>query len=239
MSTDLRVFLGWEPREAKAYDVAARSIRSRASSFRRVDIQAIQLDWLRDRGWYRRPTERRDGQLWDVISDAPMSTEHAISRFFVPMLCGFHGWAMSADCDILCRADIGELFLRARDDYAVMVVKHEHNPGTTVKMDGQIQTRYARKNWSSVMLWNCGHPAHQALTLDVLNSWPGRDLHAFNWLDDEQIGSLPAGWNHLVGVSHGFDVKIAHFTLGTPDMVGYETCDFADEWRGYLREAVA
>lgn len=238
MSTNLRVFLGWDPREALAYRIAARSIQWKTS--RRVDIQAINLSWLRDRGWYRRATDRRDGQLWDVVSDAPMSTEHAIARFFVPILCGFDGWALSADCDILCRKDLSDLIPYMDDRYAVRVVKHEHHPHLSVKMDGQAQTKYPRKNWSSVILWNCGHPAHQALTLDVLNTWPGRDLHAFKWLDDEAIGSLPAGWNHLVGVSPvSPEVNIAHFTLGTPDMQGYELCDFADEWRGYQREAVA
>lgn len=231
MSSALRVFLGWDPREVAAYAVAARSIQARASV--PVDIRKIRLDWLRDRGWYLRPTVRRNGQLWDVVSEAPMSTEHAIARFFVPLLCGFSGWALFADSDVLVRADLAELFALADERYAVQVVQHAYEPSETRKMDGQIQTAYARKNWSSVVLWNCAHEAHRALTINVLNGWPGRDLHAFTWLADDLIGALPAAWNHLVGVSSesAEPVKLAHFTLGLPNMAGYESCAFADEWR--------
>lgn len=234
MSDSLRIYLGWDPREAVAYAVAGQSLRRHTS--RPLDIRPIRLDWLRDRGWYRRPTEVRDGRLWDVISEAPMSTEHAIARFFVPHLQGCNGWALSADCDILARSDIAALFALADDRFALMVVQHAYVPAESVKMDGQVQTTYQRKNWSSVMLWNCAHPAHSALTLEVLNTWPGRDLHAFRWLSDDEIGALPATWNHLVGVVP--EAALVHFTLGTPDMPGYEHEPYADEWRSYARKAV-
>jgi hypothetical protein len=124
-----------------------------------------------------------------------------------------------------------------------MVVKHEYQPREAAKMDGQIQTAYARKNWSSVILWNCAHPAHRVLRMGMLNRLPGRDLHAFCWLKDEEIGTLCQTWNWLVGttaVPADIDpariVKIAHFTLGTPDMPGYEDQEFADEWRAVLRK---
>jgi hypothetical protein len=105
-------------------------------------------------------------------------------------------------------------------------------------MDGQQQTQYARKNWSSVMLWNLDHPAHDAVTSELLNSVPGRDLHRFCWLDDELIGALPPAWNYLVGhtrLPDPKDAKLVHFTEGTPDMLGYESCEFSDEWREELR----
>jgi hypothetical protein len=107
-------------------------------------------------------------------------------------------------------------------------------------MDGQIQTRYARKNWSSVMVLNCDHPANQALTTDLVNSATGRYLHGFNWLCDDQIGALDPKWNWLVGHSDpAIDPAIVHFTDGTPDMVGYEDQPFADEWRNHLKARAA
>lgn len=145
-----------------------------------------------------------------------MATEFAISRFCVPFL-QHNGWALFVDCDIVCLADIRELFALADDRYAVMVVKHKQESGPETKMDGQAQTYYSRKNWSSVMLFNCGHPSHERLSQEDLNTWPGRDLHAFNWLEDEVIGELPAEWNWLVNVEPDMErPKIAHFTLGGP-----------------------
>lgn len=150
-----------------------------------------------------------------------MATEFAISRFCVPFL-QTSGWALFVDCDVLCLADIGELFALADDRYAVMVVKHDHQPTEATKMDGQVQTGYPRKNWSSVVLWNCAHEGHFRLTKERLNRWPGRDLHAFKWLEDEQIGALPEAWNHLVGISQG-EANMLHYTNGGP---------FLENWQG-------
>jgi hypothetical protein len=234
----LKIFLGFDAREAQAYAVAARSIRARTSH--PVDIQSISMGPLVDMGLYKRPTERRDGRLWDCISDAPCSTEHAIARFWVPVLCDFKGWAVFADCDILCRADIAQLFALANPTYAVMVVKHNYQPNESLKMDAQRQQPYPKKLWSSVTLWNNAHPAHRMLTWsDYLNLWPGRDLHAFRWMWEDQIGELPHDWNHLVGIdAPNPNAKLVHHTLGTPDMPGYEDSEFADEWRAYLGAAV-
>jgi len=90
------------------------------------------------------------------------------------------------------------------------------------------------------VLWHVDHPANQRLTLDVLNTWPGRDLHAFKWLNDDEIGELPHEWNYLIGVDPPDDVekaKLLHYTLGTPDMPGYEHCLCADLWRDELEKA--
>lgn len=188
---------------------------------------------------YRRPTERMpNGHLWDEISDAPMSTEHAIARFFVPYLEGYRGWSLFVDGDVLFREDIAKLFALADDQYAVQVVQHRPLLVEGMKKSGHVQQAYPKKNWSSVMLWNCGHPANKALTLDVLNAWPGRDLHAFRWLKDEEIGSLPVRWNWLAGVSAPEpDPAIVHFTLGTPDVSGHENDPYADEWYRVGRSA--
>lgn len=206
------VYIGFDPREQAAFDVACKSIAKRQTYV--VDIKPLSLDHL---PMLTRPIERKEGKLWCPISQAPMATEFAISRFCVPFLQK-SGWALFVDCDIVCLSDINELFALADDRYAVMVCKHQQNSGSSVKMDGQVQTYYSRKNWSSVVLWNCGHPANSRFTLENLNTWPGRDLHAFKWLEDSEIGELPKEWNWLVNVTPGEPEKkgIWHYTLGGP-----------------------
>jgi len=174
-----------------------------------------------------------------------MATEFAISRFCVPFLQET-GWALFVDCDIVCLDDIGKLFAEADERYAVMVVKHLHEPLEVTKMDGQIQTGYPRKNWSSVMLWNCSHEANLRLTKERLNRWPGRDLHAFKWLEDEQIGDLRPVWNFLVGVDEPLvdtpegifhrQPKILHYTNGGPWLPNWQGGPYDKEW---LREQAA
>jgi lipopolysaccharide biosynthesis glycosyltransferase len=149
------------------------------------------------------------------------------------------GWALFLDCDILCRGSLARLFelVHWNTTKAVYCVKHNHVPkGQVVKMDGQAQTLYARKNWSSVMLFNCDHPSNKALTLEYLNTTPGRDLHRFAWLEDDEIGELSPIWNYLVGYTEiEDDPQLVHFTSGTPSMPGYEHCEYADEYKGVLR----
>jgi hypothetical protein len=232
MSVRKSIFIGWDPREIDAYRVAWRSIVG--NSVGCPVIHPLMLSQMRALNYYRRPTERRGGQLWDNISQAPMSTEFAISRFLTPILAQ-DGWALFMDCDVMARVDIGRLFACRDERFAVQVVKHEHQGEVGPKMDGQIQTAYPRKNWSSVMLFNCAHPGNDRLTVEMINTRPGRDLHRFCWLEDDEIGELPAVWNHLVGVdSPDPDAKLVHFTLGIPSMAGYEDCEFADEWRKFL-----
>lgn len=227
------IYIGFDPRETDAFAVARHSINRHCNL--PIPVKGVVLTDLRNGQLYTRPTSRRDGRLWDDISDAPMATEFACSRFLVPILAKT-GWALFMDADMLVRRDIAKLFALADPKKAVMVVKHDHQPPEGVKMDGQAQTRYARKNWSSVMLFNCDHPANKALTVDLINSVPGRDLHRFCWLDDDLIGELPAEWNFLVGHTKGVeDPAIVHFTDGVPSMAGYGGCEFAEEWQAELR----
>lgn len=145
-----------------------------------------------------------------------MSTEFAISRFAIPLLQR-SGWALFIDCDFVAIADVADLFALANDKYAVMCVKHEHVPLEAIKMDDQLQTVYARKNWSSCVLWNLEHPGNRRLTIEMLNTLPGRDLHAFCWLLDSEIGDLPKHWNTLAGVDskeETAEARFLHFTLG-------------------------
>lgn len=231
---DLAVFIGYDPAERQAYDVAAHSLRERCGA-PDLEVLALDADDLRARGLYRRPTEIRDGRLWDTVSGAAMSTRHANARFFLPLM-GEGRWALFTDGDVLFRGDVQDVFAQADPAYAVMCVQHSDYDSGAVKKGGHEQARYARKAWSSFMLWNLEHPAHERLTTEMLNTTPGRDLHRFCWLDDAEIGALPAEWNYLVGVSPRLeDPKLVHYTLGIPTTPGHENDEYADEWRAYAR----
>lgn len=238
---DRSIWIGYEPRELDAFVVAEHSINRHLTA--NIPIRGLVLTNLTKRGLYKRPWHRTAGRMVDHISDAPMSTEFAISRFLTPKLA-LTGWALFMDCDMLVRADLAELFSLADPSKAVMCVKHVHEPREKIKMDDQEQLQYARKNWSSVMLFNCNHPSNQKLTLDLINRVPGRDLHRFCWLDDAEIGELPPEWNYLVGYSHlDVEPKIVHFTNGIPSMAGQQLnsdrpfnsgIEYADEWNETL-----
>jgi lipopolysaccharide biosynthesis glycosyltransferase len=225
---DLTIFIGYDPREDIAYQVCAHSIERHAKQ--PVKIVPLKLGDLRAQKLYTRATEERNGSLWDTISEAPMSTEFAISRFFLPHLCKTQ-WALFCDCDFLWRADVAELMQLADTKKALQCVQHNHKPPEKVKMDGKAQLQYARKNWSSMMLWNCYHPAHKLLTIDMLNGVPGRDLHRFSWLKDDEIGALPQTWNWLEGHSDPtINPKVIHYTRGGPWFDNWKHVAFAKEW---------
>ncbi len=241
-----RVYIGFDSREIDGYAVTRQSIEDqrRMRSPARFNVHPIILDDLRRQGLYNRRTTRDvQGRLYDVVSQHHMSTEFAISRFFVPELMrrdgaprGEPNLAIFMDSDMLVTCDLDEIFACADPAYAVQVVKHNYKPENTEKMDGQVQSQYNCKNWSSVILWNVDHPAHKALTLDLLHQAPGRDLHQFCWLTMDEIGELPPRFNHLVGhdkTERPFsDFKgIVHFTEGLPSMGDqYNVGEAAAEW---------
>lgn len=232
----LRVFVGWDAREAIAYEVARFSIVRRTSL--PVEIRPIALADVQRRGLYTRPMEWRDGRRWCPISEAAMSTDFAISRFLLPWLAlderetGPMGWALFLDADMLALEDLARLMALADPSHAVMCVKHDHRPAEAFKMDAQIQAGYARKNWSSFMLWNLDHPAHARLTLQMVNELPGRDLHRFCWLDDAEIGALPEAWNWLEGHSAAsVRPAVVHMTRGGPWLPQWQDVAYADAWR--------
>lgn len=234
----LPVFIGFDSREANEFQVAKKSLTRRSSI--PLHIQGVYreaLEWPGDdsgiytRNWYR---GTRD-QWIDRLDGKPFSTEFSFTRFAIPILMQYHGWALFHDCDMVWQADIASLMDHRKDDYAVMVVKHkyQHQTESGLKMDGREQTLYFRKNWSSFVLWNCGHPANRQLTRPTLNTEPGSWLHGFKWLKDDEIGELPLAWNFLVGVNTVEQCptpKVLHFTLGTPEMPGYEDCQFSDAY---------
>lgn len=228
----LPVYIGYDPREHDAYEVCRASILRRAS--KPVHIVKLDRQAICHAGFHSRMFQRlENGQRIDVKDGKPFSTDFSFTRFLVPALSLYQGWALFCDGDFLFTADIAGLFGLADERYAAMCVKHSHIPSEAVKMDGMAQTKYFRKNWSSLVLYNCGHPANRAVTRSCVNKMTGQWLHAFSWLRDELIGELPAKWNHLVGVDEAPLSLPAglHFTLGVPSMPGYENAPYAELWR--------
>lgn len=229
------VWIGYDPRETAGFAVARFSAKRHMAM--RLPTRGLVLDNLRRDGLYRREMQTRAGPmghpiLWDPISEAPCSTEFAISRFLVPILAK-EGWAMFMDCDVLVRANLNRVFDSLDPSKALYCVKRREMPDASgTKMDGQMQVPYRRKLWSSVCIWNCEHSATRALTLNMVNTWPGRDLHAFTWIDDTEIGELDPAWNHLADIDPvpACGPKIVHYTLGTPDMEGHDGGSFSEEW---------
>jgi hypothetical protein len=155
------------------------------------------------------------------------------SRFLVPYLNNFKGMALFLDGDMLVRSDVAELLWEFEQDEAVKVVKHYYQTKHPIKYLGAKNEDYPKKNWSSVMLWNCGHHLNKQLTPKFVMEKDGKYLHRFQWLKypDEQVGKLDETWNHLVTeYDYDPDAKLAHFTLGTPCFNGYQDCDYSEEW---------
>lgn len=237
------IYIGFDTRSAEAQGYAVTRFSIERFLTQPIRVRGLILSELVRRALYTRPIETRDGKLWDVISEAPMSTEFAISRFLVPHLAK-SGWALFLDCDMLVRTNFVRLFDKIEatefNQFAVLCVKHDHRPQESMKMDAQAQTIYPRKNWSSFMLFNCDHPSNRALTVEMVNALPGRDLHRFCWLKDEEIGELGAEWNYLVGYTKNVvEPKVVHFTSGLPTLPGYEDCEYAAEWRAELNRWAA
>lgn len=212
----IRIFIGFDPRETVAYHVLSHSIHARASA--PVSIAPLMLSQL--------------GGLMTRERNSLQSTDFSFSRFLTPYLCDFEGWAMFMDCDMLVLEDIAKLWALRDEKYAVMCVKHDHVPKEKTKFLGAQQTKYEKKNWSSVMLFNCAKCT--ALTPDYVNSASGLDLHRFNWLgDDDLIGEIPHRWNLLVGYDQSIpvdEVSNLHYTIGGPYFHDYKDIDYAAEW---------
>jgi hypothetical protein len=211
----LQIYIGYDPKESVAYHTLAHSILRRSS----IPITIAPLMRSQLAGLYTR------------ARGATESTEFSLTRFLVPALSRFCGWSLFMDCDMLCRADIADLaaLTERATDKAVLVCKHDYVPSTEKKFIDQVQTKYPRKNWSSLMLLNNAKCA--ALTPQYVNSATGLELHRFAWTEDSSIGDLPLEWNWLVGeYGHNPAAKIVHYTIGGPYFDEYRRCDYAEEW---------
>ena len=213
----MKVYVGWDSREDIAYQVCQHSIKRKDPG---AEVIPLKQNDMRQDGIYTRAVDKL--------------AEFTFSRFFVPYLNDYKGWAVFCDCDFVWRVPTTELEQYCDDSKAVVCVQHDYKPKESRKMDGQVQTVYPRKNWSSMVLWNCGHPKNKILTPELLNSESPKFLHRFSWLDDEDIGSLPHVYNWLVGwykePQDGIP-KILHYTEGGPWFDGYRECDYADVWK--------
>lgn len=186
--TPLRVFIGYDHRQAISYNVAQFSIISQSS--KPVAITPLVLPQL--------PLQRQG------------LTPFTYSRFLVPYLCNYEGWALFMDSDMLLNADIAELFALADDKYAVMVAKE-----------------LERFEWASVMLFNCAKC--KMLTPEFVQS--DAKIMSLEWLKDEEIGALPKEWNHLVGYDAPKpNPKLIHYTQGIPAFLETKSSEHADKW---------
>jgi len=233
------VYIGYDPKEDIAYEVLKFTIERIAVD--NVRIVPIRRDIVEKMGIYNRQHTVVDGQTVDNIDGKPFSSEFSFTRFLVPALNMYEGWALYMDCDMYLRTDINELFEEYKIDYyPLYCVKHKYAPGDGVKMDGQKQENYRRKNWSSFMLFNCSHELNKRLTVSDVNTKPGSWLHGFEWLPDKEgdIGTIHEEWNWLDGHSDvDIKAKNVHFTTGGPWFKDW-SCKraqdgmYASEWNG-------
>lgn len=234
-----QVFIGWDPVDALMAEVCASSIR-RHSDLR---VRMLKADDPDVRAVYSRGYTVKNGQKFDQIDGKPFSTDFSFRRFLVPYLCGHKGFAIFCDADIVFTTDLDQLidYAITQPEHAMWCVKHNHDPENTEKMHGVEQTKYRRKNWSSLVLWNCGHPSNRILTPHEVNTRPGAWLHGFDWLHDNLIGELPETWNWLCGHSpttggsslDGSHPALRdypngiHYTDGAPCMANWGSVEFA------------
>ena len=217
----INIFIGYDSKEKVAYNVLSHSIIQ--NSTKPVAITPIALNHLKD----------------DFVRErnALSSTEFSFSRFMIPHLMNYQGWALFMDCDMLMFEDISKLWRMRDDSKAIQVCKHDYTPKTNTKFLGQVQTKYEKKNWSSFMLMNCRKCT--TLTPDYVNKASGLELHQFKWLEgDHLIGDLPLEWNWLVGeYEHKDDVYNVHYTKGGPWFEDYAKCDYSQDWFRNLEES--
>lgn len=220
----MKIYVGYDQREDIAFQVCEYSILKHNTH---ADVIPLKRDMLITNRHYNRPV--------DLLA----ATEFTLTRYLIPHLMNYKGWALYIDCDVLCLTNIQELFDQANANYALMCVQHApYTPKTLYKMDGKIQTSYPRKNWSSVMLWNCAHPSNRLLTPNVVNKETPKYFHGIEWLKNELIGKLDVEWNWLVGYynsSYGVP-KILHYTDGGPWFKQYRHCEYSEVWKEYLME---
>lgn len=210
------VYVGYDLRESAVYHVLTQSILNTAT----VPVAIVPL--------HSSMLDNFDGQ-----QDG--TNAFIYSRFLVPSLTGFDSWALYCDSDMLFRTDVAKLWALRDDSKAAMVVKHNYKTRHTRKQIGSaLESRnedYPRKNWSSMILWNCGHPMNRILTREYVTEAGGKALHRFEWLPDDLVGEIPRTWNHLVG-EYDLDLgaDLVHFTLGAPGLEHYSRCDYSAEW---------
>ena len=213
MADCVKIVVGFDQREAIAYHTFSQSVLEKSS----LPVLFLPLSINTLKGYKETHTDK--------------SNDFVYSRFLTPYLHNFEGWAIFADGDMVCQSDIKELWDLRDETKALQVVMHDYKTKFNQKYLGNTNENYPRKNWSSLILWNCSHPKHRVLTPDFISSQTGKYLHRFSWLDDEDIGELPIDWNWLaIEYPNNPKAKIIHYTLGTPCFKDYRNTEMAVTW---------
>ena len=222
MSNLLNIFVGFDQKEAIAYHTFVQSIIEKSSI-------PISITPLAENNLDEYSEKHTDG-----------TNKFTYSRFLVPYLMNFKGWAIFADGDMICLSDIKILKSFFDPNIAVSVVKHDYKTKYKTKYFGQKNEDYPRKNWSSVIIWNCEHPKNKILTPSFISQKEGSFLHRFKWLDDKEIGELPKTWNWL---AIEYDAKnkldLIHYTLGTPCFKDYANTALSKFWKKSFNNLLA
>ena len=216
---NINFFIGYDSKEDIAYRVCKNSLLKRSTI--NIKVNSLKIEELIAKRFYNRSI------------DPLASTEFTYTRFLIPELMSFKGWAVFCDCDFLFFGDIANLFKNLDDSKAIYCVQHDYTPKEKHKMDGQKQTIYPRKNWSSFIIFNCSHPSNKKLNIEIVNSESGSFLHQFKWLKDNEIGSLDERWNWLEGwtsKNNNSRPFAVHFTRGGPWFEEWQDVEFANEW---------
>jgi lipopolysaccharide biosynthesis glycosyltransferase len=220
MVDSVKIFVGFDQRESVAYHTFCQSLIENSSI--PIQITPLAINTLKD---YKE-------------THADHSNDFIYSRFLTPYLNNFNGWAIYADGDMICQEDIKKLWELKDETKAVLVIMHNYQTKSHQKYLGNINENYPRKNWSSLILWNCSHPKHKILTPEFIQNQSGKYLHRFSWLDDSDIGTLPLEWNWLaIEYSKNRKAKLIHYTLGTPCFKSYSDTDMSDIWYSYNKKA--
>jgi lipopolysaccharide biosynthesis glycosyltransferase len=213
MLQKIKIVIGFDQREAVAYHVFCQSVLEKSS----IPVEFLPL------------AENTLSSYKETHTDG--SNKFIYSRFLTPYLNDYSGWAIFADGDMVCQSDLKELWDMRDESKAVQVVKHDYTTKTEIKYLGNINQNYPRKNWSSLVLWNCAHPANRVLTPELVQKSTGSYLHRFSWLSDDLIGEIPKNWNWLaIEYPENKDAKLIHYTLGTPCFKEFKSTSMADLW---------
>ncbi len=216
----INLIVGFDQREAIAYHVFCQSVLQRATA----PVQFLPLT-----------TQSLSGYQ-ECHGDG--SNTFTYTRFLSPWLMNYQGWVIFADGDMVCKDDIKSLWQLRDASKAVQVVKHDYLTKAHKKYFGKKNENYPRKNWSSVILWNCEHPKNRQLTPEFIQQKDGAFLHRFQWLDDSEIGDLPKEWNWLATeYETNPSAKLVHYTLGTPCFFEYRNADMAEYWHAAFPHA--
>ena len=214
MSEIVDIVVGFDQREAVAYHTFTQSVIEKSTV--PVRFLPLSINSLSDYN-----EKHKDG-----------SNDFIYSRFLVPHLMSFKGWAIYADGDMVCLEDIKKLWDLRDKNYAIQVVKHNYKTKIEEKYWGNKNENYPRKNWSSLILWNCEHEAHKILSPDFIEKQSGAFLHRFSWIKDEEIGELEKEWNWLaLEYEEKKDINLIHYTIGTPCFKEYSDKSLSSFWK--------